>query len=69
MDERLKRDLILFIGILIALFLFFGALETFTGVLSDMREQNLANQQNIQSISIIAMNSQKSDNNILNQKT
>jgi len=56
MDERIKQDITMFLVVLVACLIFVGAVETFTGVLSQTREKNLENQTTINSI-----------NNILNQ--
>jgi len=56
MDERIKQDVTMFLMVLVACLIFIGAVETFTGVLSQTREKNLENQTTINSI-----------NNILNQ--
>ena len=51
MDERVKRDIIMFLAVLISCLIFVGTVETFTGILSETRERNLTNRQNIESIS------------------
>ena len=51
MDERVKRDIIMFLAVLVSCLIFVGAVETFTGILSETRERNLANKKNIESIS------------------
>ena len=50
MDERIKQDITMFLVVLVACLVFVGAVETFTGVLSQTREKNLANQTAINSI-------------------
>jgi len=50
MDERIKRDIIMFLAVLISCLIFARAVETFTGVLSETRERNLENARNIKSI-------------------
>jgi len=49
MDERIKQDITMFLVVLVSCLLFVGAVETFTGLLSQTRERNLANQQIIDS--------------------
>ena len=59
MDERIKQDLIMFFVVLISLMLFVGAVETFTGILSQTREKNLSNQQTINSINDLVKGKEK----------
>jgi len=56
MDERIKQDVTMFLIVLVACLVFVGAVETFTGVLSQTRENNSINQQNIDSIRDILNN-------------
>lgn len=58
MDERVKRDVKMFLIVLVACLVFVGAVETFTGLLSQTREKNIANQEAISSIRDIIKNSQ-----------
>ena len=41
MDERIKQDILMFLIVLISCLIFVGAVETFTGVLSQTKERNL----------------------------
>ena len=50
MNERMKRDVVMFLVVLISCLIFVAAVETFTGLLSETRERNLSNQKNIDSI-------------------
>jgi len=66
MDERIKQDVTMFLMVLVACLIFIGAVETFTGVLSQTREKNLANQDSINSIrDILNQSKNKSENNDL----
>ena len=66
MDERIKQDVTMFLMVLVACLIFIGAVETFTGVLSQTREKNLANQDSINSIrDILNQNTKGSENNDL----
>ena len=58
MDERIKQDITMFLIVLVACLLFVGAVETFTGVLSQAREKNISNQQVISSLSDIIKNNE-----------
>ena len=58
MNERIKQDITMFLVVLVACLLFVGAVETFTGVLSQTRERNASNQQVISSLSDIIKNNE-----------
>ena len=51
MNEKIKREIIFFIAVLVALSVFVGVVETFTGFIEKTREQNNLNNQIIQNIS------------------
>ena len=69
MDERVKQDINMFLVVLIACLFFVGAVETFTGVLSQARERNISNQQTISSLSdIIKNNADLPENPPFNQE-
>jgi len=57
-NERIKQDITMFLVVLVACLLFVGAVETFTGVLSQTRERNASNQQVISSLSDIIKNNE-----------
>ena len=56
MDERIKQDILMFLIVLISCLIFVGAVETFTGGLSQTKERNLSSQQTIDSIQDIIKN-------------
>ena len=68
MDERLKRDVKMFLIVLIACLIFVGAVETFTGILSETRERNLTNQKNIESILDILKNETLANKIVINER-
>jgi hypothetical protein len=63
MDERIKQDVTMFLVVLVACLLFVGAVETFTGVLSQTKEKNTTNQEVINSITDTLQNNLNNSKN------